>query len=607
MKGLNVILKFIFPKYTGNISAYFILSVLSTLFGLFSFILLIPFLNILFGHTEMVTELAEYSNLREAMQAYFNFYLSKAIILYGKQTTLVIISMFFIVTSLLKTSCFYFSRYFMIPVNVGVIRDVRNSLYNKILNLPLSYYTEERKGDIISRMTNDVNEIDLYVVKSIEAFLREPIMIIIYLVTLVIMSPQMSLFVLILLPLSGFLIGKIGSTLRKQSKLAQNKLGQLISRIEESLGGLRIIKAFNAESKSNKSFQSVNQEYTDLMKQMWRRNDMAVPVSEFLGVSVVVIVMWFGGSLVLSGKGQLTSEELITYLAIFSQILSPVKSFTRSFYNIQKGLAATDRIKKITDAEETIKSKDNAIEKESFEEKINYQNVIFKYHKDIVIDDISLEIKKGQTIALVGQSGSGKSTLVDLLPRFYDVIDGGIKIDGIDIRDIKVENLRKLMGVVNQESILFNDTLFNNIAFGVDEATQQQVEEAAKIANAHDFIMQTPNGYQTNIGDRGSKLSGGQRQRISIARAILANPPILILDEATSALDTESEQLVQESINRLMKNRTSIVIAHRLSTVVNADFICVVDKGKIVEKGTHKELISKQGIYKKLHDIQMFG
>lgn len=606
MKAFLKILKYIFPKYWKNASLYFFFNILSTLFGLGSFILLIPFLNVLFGNTEMTTEIGSHSGVREAVQVYFNFYLSKIILSYGAKKTLMIISLFFIATSFLKTIFLYLAKYTMVSVNTGVVRDIRNTLYFKILRLPLSYYTGERKGDIISRMTNDVSEIEISVIRSVEALLKEPVIIFIYLVSLFLLSPQLSLFILVLFPISALIIGKIGSTLRKKSILAQNKLGDLISRIEETLGGLRIIKAFNAEKKSHEKFNQTNQEYTKLTIQMWRRHDMAVPISEFLGVSVVVIVMWFGGSLVLSENAQLSSEALITYLAIFSQIISPAKAFANAFYNIQKGLAATDRINKIIDAEEIIVDKEKTIPIDSFDKEIKYDNISFKYEKDLVIDHINLEIKKGQTIALVGQSGSGKSTLVDLLPRFYDVIEGAIFIDGVDIKDMKMSDLRKLMGIVNQESILFNDTLFNNIAFGVESATAKSVEEAAKIANAHNFIMKTPEGYQTIIGDRGAKLSGGQRQRISIARAILANPPILILDEATSALDTESEQLVQESINKLMKNRTSIVIAHRLSTVINADIICVIDNGKIVEKGTHYQLLEKKGIYKKLYDIQTF-
>lgn len=607
MKEFLTTLKYIFPKYWANTTLYFIFNIFSTLFGLGSFILLIPFLNVLFGNTEMTTELGTYSNMREGVEMYFNFYLSKIILVYGAKKTLLIISLFFIGTSFFKTSFLYLAKYIMVPVNTGVIRDIRNTLYYKILKLPLSYYTGERKGDIISRMTNDVSEIDASIVRSVETLLKEPIIIIVYMVSLFLLSPQLSLFVLILFPISALIIGKIGSALRKKSILAQTKLGYLISRIEETLGGLRIIKAFNAEKKSHNKFSQINQEFTKLNTQIWRRQDLAVPVSEFLGVSVVVIVMWFGGSLVLSGKGHISSGALITYLAIFSQILPPAKAFANAFYNIQKGLAATARINKIIQAKESIKEKEKALLIKKFTNEIRYNNVSFKYEKDLVINHINLEIKKGQTVALVGQSGSGKSTLVDLLPRFYDVIEGFISIDGIDIKDLKMSDLRKLMGIVNQESILFNDTLFNNIAFGVEKATKKEVEDAAKIANAHDFIMQTPEGYQTNIGDRGTKLSGGQKQRISIARAILANPPILILDEATSALDTESEQLVQESINKLMKNRTSIVIAHRLSTVINADVICVIDNGKIVEKGTHYELLEKKGIYKKLHDIQMFA
>ncbi len=568
--------------------------------------LIMPFLNVLFGNTQLVTEMAGYSGVKDAIMAHFNFYLSKVIIENGAHKALLFISMFFVITSFFKAMFHYLAKYFMVPVSSGVVRDIRKTMYGKIIRLPLSYYSGERKGDIISRMTSDVTEIELSVVRSVEAFLKEPITIIAYLVTLVAISPKLSLFVLVLFPISGLIIGKIGSSLRRKSVLAQNKLGDLITKIEETLGGLRIIKAFNAEAKSNKSFADVNEDYTHLMIRMWRRRDLAVPVSEFLGVSVVVIVMWFGGSMVLNGTDGFSSETLITYLAIFSQILGPAKSFTNAFYNIQKGLAATDRIHKVTNAVETIVDKSETISVESFNKAISYNNIQFKYENDYVIKGINLEVAIGKTVALVGQSGSGKSTLVDLLPRFYDVTKGSITIDGIDVRDISMFQLRELMGVVNQESILFNDTIFNNISFGVEAATQAQVEEAAKIANAHEFILETPDAYQTLIGDRGSKLSGGQRQRISIARAVLANPPIMILDEATSALDTESEKLVQESLNRLMENRTSIVIAHRLSTVIHADLICVLHEGEIAEQGTHKELINLNGYYKKLHDAQIF-
>jgi len=607
LKGLKKILRYIFPKYTGNTVLYFIFNILSTVFGLFSLLMVMPFLSVLFNKTELVTKLPDLAFSAASAKGYFNYYLSQIIIHYDVQKALLYVSLFFVVATLLKTLFFYLAKYYMVPVNSGIVRDIRERMYSKILRLSLSYFSDERKGDIISRMTNDVSEIELSVVQSVEAFLKEPVTIIAYLISLLVISPQLSLFVFVLFPISGLIIGKIGSSLRRKSVMAQNKLGDLLTKIEETLGGLRIIKAFNAEKKSEASFDKVNKEYTNLMIRLWRRRDLAVPMSEFLGVSIVVVVMWFGGSMVLSGKDGFSSEALITYLAIFSQIINPAKTFTNAFYNIQKGLAAIDRIDKILEADVTIKDAANARELPGLTSSISYNNIFFKYNNDFVINGISLKIEKGQTVALVGQSGSGKSTLVDLLPRFYDVTTGSITIDGVDIREFKVKSLRKMMGIVNQESILFNDTIFNNIAFGVEHATPDEVIAAAKIANAHDFIMETPNGYETNIGDRGGKLSGGQRQRISIARAILANPPVTILDEATSALDTESEKLVQESLTRLMENRTSIVIAHRLSTVIHADLICVVHEGKIVEQGTHHQLLAQGGYYKKLHDAQMFA
>lgn len=607
MKGFGKILKYVFPKYTGNVSLYFVSNLFSVVFGLFTILMILPFLSVLFDNQAIVLQKPDFALNKEAITQMFNYYLSLIIEKHSQSGALLFVSVFVIINSLFKSGFQYLAKYFMIPVNSGVVRDIRKAMYAKILRLPLSYYSEEHKGDIISRMTNDVTEIESSVVRSAEAFLKEPIAILVYLATLITLSPQLSLFVLVLFPLSGAIIGKIGSSLRKKSNKAQNRLGDLLTRIEETLGGLRIIKGFNAEHKSEKYFARINQDYTNIMIRMWRRRDLAVPVSEFLGVTVVVAVMWFGGTMVLNGHENFSSEALIAYVAVFSQIITPAKALTNAYYNVQKGLAASDRIDKVMNAEITISNKANAVKKSTFKDVIRYENIWFKYKNDFVIHDISFEVKKGQTVALVGQSGSGKSTLVDLLPRFYDVSKGVIKIDGIDIRDLDIKSLRKMMGIVNQESILFNDTIFNNIAFGVEDASMEAVVAAAKIANAHQFIMDIPQGYQANIGDRGGSLSGGQRQRISIARAILANPPIMILDEATSALDTESEKLVQESLNRLMKNRTSIVIAHRLSTVVHADIICVVHEGKIIEKGTHMELLHRNGQYKKLHDIQMFA
>jgi subfamily B ATP-binding cassette protein MsbA len=607
LKGLSRILKYVFPLYTKNAVIYLVFNIISVVFSLFSIVMIIPFLDVLFGNQNLVTVKPIFEFNQEAISAYFNFYLSKVVLEFGPSRGLMFIMAFVVTTTFFKASFFYLAKYFMVPVNVGVVRDIRDNMYNKILKLPLSYYSNERKGDIISRMTSDISEIELSVVRSVEVLLKEPVTILLYLGFLVYLSPELSIFVLLMFPISGAIIGKIGGTLRKSSNRAQTILGDLISRIEETLGGLRIIKAFNAHNKSNERFQEVNHEYSNIMIRMWRRRDLAVPLSEFLGILTVAIVLWYGGIIVLGGKGDLTSESLIAYLAVFSQIIAPAKAFTNAFYNIQKGLAASDRINKVLDSEINILDKPNAIDIEGFNSEITYDNLYFKYKDDFVINGIDLKIKKGQTVALVGQSGSGKTTMVDLLPRFYDVTKGSITIDGIDIRDVRVDKLRGLMGIVNQESILFNDTIFNNIAFGVENATMEQVIEAAKIANAHSFILETPYGYETNIGDRGGNLSGGQRQRLSIARAVLANPSIMIFDEATSALDTESEKLVQDSLNRLMENRTSIVIAHRLSTVIHADVICVMYEGKIVEQGNHPELIEQDGYYKKLHDAQAFA
>jgi len=489
----------------------------------------------------------------------------------------------------------------------GVVRDIRNKLNQKILSLQLSYFTEERKGDIISRMTSDVQEVETSVVRSLNNAIKAPITIIIYLIVLFTTSSFLTLFVLLLLPITGGVIGRIGKSLRRKSEKGQSQLGLILSYIEETLFGLRIIKAFNTENKIHQRFVDENNSYTRLMNRIWRRKDLAGPFSEFMATAVIVVIMWYGGSMVLSNEATMTPQTFIFYLVVFSQIIPPSKDLSTVYYNVQRGLASLDRIEVIVDANIKITEKTNAQPIKEFKENIEYKNVSFKYIEDYVLKDINLNIKKGQTVALVGQSASGKSTLVDLLPRFYDIKEGEIKIDRMNIQDLKILDLRNLMGIVSQESILFNDTIYNNIAFGMDTATEEEIIEAARVANAHEFILQTEHGYQTNIGDRGSKLSGGQRQRVSIARAVLKNPPIMILDEATSSLDTESEKLVQDALFKLMKNRTSIVIAHRLSTVRNADEICVLQEGKIVERGKHDELIALKGVYKKLYDLQSFA
>jgi subfamily B ATP-binding cassette protein MsbA len=606
MKQLKQILKYVFPKYWKNAALNFLFILLMVIFGLFSFTMVIPFLQVLFNDQPPVDALMPWKLSMENIQNNFNYFLNHIIQHYGKTEALLYVSVFVVIAVFFKTGFWYAARYVMAPLRVGAIKDIRNSLYQKILGLPLSYFSDERKGDIVSRMTNDVNEIENSIIRSIDVMFKEPISIMISLGVLIYMSPQLTLFVLVLLPISGLIIGRLGSTLRKSSSKAQGKLGDIMSIIDETLSGLRIIKAFNAERKMKERFNHENLTYSGIMIKMWRRRELASPLSEFLGTVVMVLVLWFGGRLVLNGESAMSGPELIGFIVIFSQIINPAKAFSDAFYNIQKGIASSERIDAILKASEKINEIEHPVSIDSFNQQIHYNNIQFKYLDDWVIKGIDLKVEKGKTVALVGQSGSGKSTLVDLLPRFYDVNEGSIEIDGTDIRNLKLKNLRKLMGVVNQESILFNDTVFNNIAFGVENATLEQVVEAAKIANAHEFISEMPQGYQTNIGDRGGKLSGGQRQRISIARAILANPPIMILDEATSALDTESEKLVQESLTRLMQNRTSIVIAHRLSTVVHADLICVIHEGKIVEQGTHKELLAQNGYYKKLNDAQMF-
>ena len=516
-----------------------------------------------------------------------------------------LLGIYLIVMTLLKTLSAFLASASLVPIRTGILRDIRNTIYHKITSLHLGYFSHEKKGDIISRMTNDVVEIEASIIASLETIFKNPIMILLYLIVLFTMSWRLTIFVLILLPVSGLLIGRIGKSLKRKSLLGQQLSGELIAQIEETLGGLRIIKAFNAEAKLNSRFQSLNDSIRHTFNRIHTRYFLAHPVSEFLGTAVIAILLWYGGYLILSGNGGITAPEFIYYLVIFYSIINPFKELSRAGYSIQKGMASLQRIDAILETENPITEAKNPQSIGSFDHEICFRNVSFRYANDWVLRNVNLTIRKGQTIALVGQSGSGKSTLADLIPRFYDTIEGSISIDGIDIKQLKIRDLRHLMGNVNQEAILFNDTIYNNITFGVSHATPSEVEQAARIANAHDFIMATPDGYQTNIGDRGSRLSGGQRQRISIARAILKNPPILILDEATSALDTESERLVQDAIEHLMQNRTAIVIAHRLSTIKSADLICVLHEGEIIEQGTHDQLLALNGQYKKLYDMQL--
>lgn len=605
MKKLKNIVHYIIP-YWKHAGLNVIFNLLGVLFSVFSITMAIPFLGILFDNQQIVAEPRAFALNYETFEHNFNYYLSQIIVKTSTHKALLIISGLVIIMTFAKTFFTYMASFILAPLRTGVVRNIRNKLYNKILNLPLSYFSEKKKGDIISRMTNDVHEVEVSVLLSINAFFKEPFSILFYLATLLFMSPKLTLFVLLMLPITGGMISRIGITLRKSSALAQSSLGSLLSMIDETLSGLRIIKAFNSEKRSEKRFQEENGYYTRVMTQMWRRRDLASPLSEFLGTVVIVSIMWYGGTLVLSEDSHLSSQAFIGYLMIFYLIINPTKAFTAALYNIQKGIASAERINTVLDAELQITEKNNAQEIKKFNHQIEYRHVSFSYEDEPVLQDINLTIKKGQTIALVGQSGSGKSTMVDLLPRFYDLANGELMIDDKNIKDLKIKDLRDLMGNVNQESILFNDTIFNNIAFGVNAVSDEEVIQAAKVANAHDFIIEMPNGYQSNIGDRGGKLSGGQRQRISIARAVLKNPPILILDEATSALDTESEQLVQDALTRLMKNRTSIVIAHRLSTVQHADEICVMQQGRIVERGKHDELLKQNGIYTKLQNLQSF-
>lgn len=524
---------------------------------------------------------------------------------YGGGTTLLILGLALIIMTLIKTGVTYLSSYYLIPIRTGVVRDIRSQINDKIVSLPLSFFSEERKGDIIGRMTGDVGEVENSIMSSLDMYFKNPILILTYFGTMLFISWELTIFVLVLLPIAGYIMGQVGKKLKRSSSEAQAKWGELMSQIEETLGGLRIIKAFNAEKKISARFNKEGDKLRDMTNRIGRRQQLAHPMSEFLGTVTIAIVLWYGGTLILENNSSITAPSFIFYLVMFYSIINPAKEFSKAAYAIQKGLASMERIDKILKAENNIQDPVNP-KKVEFKNAIEYKNIWFKYQNIWVLEDVSLKIEKGKTIALVGQSGSGKSTLVDLLPRFYDVSKGQILIDDLDIRETKVFDLRSLMGNVNQEAILFNDTFYNNITFGVETATMEQVIEAAQIANAHDFITASEEGYETMIGDRGGKLSGGQRQRISIARAILKNPQILILDEATSALDTESERLVQEALENLMKNRTTIIIAHRLSTIKNADEICVMHEGRIVERGKHDELFDKNGYYRKLCDMQQF-
>lgn len=592
--------------YWGYLGLNILFNVLTIVFSLFSFALLIPFLNLLFGIEDLLTTRPEFSLSTRTMLDYLNYYISDIIVSQGKIAALATICIVILSAFFFRNLARYMAMYYMAGLRVKSVRDIRNELYRKLLILPLSYYDRNKKGDIIARVTTDVQEVEYSIMNYIEVIIRDPITVIAYFAFMITMSPQLTLFVIIVLPVAGLIIGRIGRSLRRQSVVGQNQFASLLSNLEESISGLRIIKAFNAILYSSRKFSDQNSVYARVILWIHRRRDLSSPMSEFLSSAVIVFVLWFGGRLVLSGDEGIRAADFITYIVVFSQIIPPAKTFVQGYYSIQKGLASSDRFFEVLDAEEVIEEKTDAIPITSFNKEIEYRNVGFSYGAEPVLRNINLKIGKGRLMALVGESGGGKSTMVDLLPRFYDVNEGAILIDGLDIRDTVISDLRGLMGIVSQESILFNDTVFNNIAFGDVSVTEEEVIRAAKVANAHEFVMELENGYNTNIGDRGQKLSGGQRQRLSIARAVLANPPILILDEATSSLDTESEKLVQEALANVMRDRTSIVIAHRLSTIKHADEIIVLKKGEIVERGTHQELIEKEGVYKRLQDLQSF-
>lgn len=600
------------PPYKRYVIWVFILNLLSTIFSLFSFATIIPILQILFGmqtKSHVFMDWSQYTSMSELVDITKNnlfFYIEQMIVVSGAATTLLYLGLFLVIMTVLKTGTTYLASSSLVPVRTGVLRDLRNQIYAKIIDLPIGYFSEERKGDIMSRMTSDVGEIEASIMSSLETIFKNPIMIVIYMIVLFSLSWQLTLFVLLLLPFSGFLIGKIGRTLKRRSLSGQEQTGELLSQIEETLGGLRVVKAFIAEEKLKARFAGLNDRIRRTFNRINRRYLLAHPISELLGTVVVAILLWYGGTLILQGEGSISAPEFIYYLVIFYSIIPPSKDLSRAMYSVQKGMASLQRVDEILKAENPLKAQKNAVKIDEFTSRIEFNHVWFKYREDWILQDINLTCGKGKTVALVGQSGSGKSTMVDLIPRFYDVNEGAISVDGTDIRNLDLQMLRELMGNVNQEAILFNDSFFNNITFGVESATMDEVIAAAKIANAHDFIMATEEGYQTNVGDRGCRLSGGQRQRISIARAILKNPPILILDEATSALDTESEKLVQNALESLMQNRTTIVIAHRLSTIKKADEICVLHEGKIVERGKHEELLSLNGYYKRLCDMQSF-
>ena len=611
MKEFFKVLKRYIPPYKKSLVLSLIFTLTSAVLNVFSFAIIIPILQILFKiegveHVDFIPwSEATSENFTEVALNNGNYYLNNFIETVGPSTTLLLLGVFLVVMTLLKTASYFGSSAAIIPLRTGVVRDIRTQLYNKVLSLPLGFFSKERKGDIIARMSGDVVEVENSIAGSIDMLIKNPIYIVIYFATLIYVSWELTLFTILVFPVMGWIMGLVGRKLKQKSLVAQAKLGETMSQMEETLGGLRIVKAFLAEKKMSNRFLKVSNELRDATMRVTMRQAMAHPVSEFLGTGVIVIVLWFGGTLILGDNSPISAPAFIYYLTILYSIINPLKDFSKASYNIPRGLASMERIDKILDSENPIVEKEDAVSTDGLKQGIEIRDLTFSYDGEKnVLNNINLTIEKGKTVALVGQSGSGKSTLVDLIPRYYDVTSGEVLIDGVNVKGMTVKSLRSLIGNVNQEAILFNDSFYNNITFGVENATMEQVIEAAKIATAHDFIMATENGYDTNVGDRGCLLSGGQRQRISIARAILKNPPILILDEATSALDTESERLVQEALERLMKTRTTIAIAHRLSTIKNADEICVLMEGRIVERGKHDELLQLGGVYKRLNDMQ---
>ncbi len=609
MREFFYVLRRFVPPYKKYLFYTILFNILTAMLNIFSFSLIIPILQILFKIDNKVYEYIPFdtaADFKEALINNFYYYVTNMIGEYGESITLLFLGLFLITMTFFKTGCYFLSSACIIPMRTGIVRDLRVSVFDKILELPLGFFSNERKGDIIARISGDVGEVENSIMSSLDMLFKNPILIISYFTTLMMLSWQLTLFTLVVLPGMGWMMGKIGRKLKRNSLEAQSKWSDIMSEVDETLGGLRIIMAFNAQNKIRKRFLNTNNSYKDIIGRVSMRQQLAHPVSEFLGTVLIVAVLWFGGTLILKEQSMIDASSFIFYLVILYSLINPLKDFAKASYNIPKGLASVERIDKIMKAQNDMPEPEKPISVKEFKDSIELKNVSFKYDTKWVLRNINLTIKKGKTIALVGQSGSGKSTLVDLIPRFRDAVEGEVCLDGINVKDISFKDLRALMGNVNQEAILFNDTFFNNISFGVQDATMEQVIEAAKIANAHDFIMDTEDGYNTMIGDRGGKLSGGQRQRISIARAILKNPPILILDEATSALDTESERMVQDALEKLMKNRTTIAIAHRLSTIRNADEICVMHEGEIVERGKHEELIALNGYYKKLCDMQSF-